>query len=294
MKAIVLVAHGTVERLEELPAFLANIRRGHPAPEEVVREVRRRYEAIGGRSPLNDLTRSLANKLEAALGVKTRMANRLWDPYPKEVLARLAAEGVRRVCVVPLAQHSAAVYGAAVREAAAPLGLEVVCAPNWGRSEALVDAFATAAREALADLPREATRLVLTAHSLPLAVIKAGDAYADEVRASADLVLERLGPSAPEHALCYQSQGMGGGEWLGPDLFATLDAIARGGARHVVVAPIGFLTDHVEILYDLDIEARAKAAERGLELRRARSLNDSDALVRALVEVARPLLAESV
>jgi ferrochelatase len=291
MNALVLIAHGTVDRLDDLPAFLANIRRGQPAPEEIAREVRRRYEAIGGRSPLNDVTRSLAAKVEAALGTTTRMASRLWDPYPKEVLASLAAEGVTRVAVVPLAQHSAGVYGAAVKQAAALLGLEVVCAPNWGRTPALLDAFAAATREALADLPRDATRLVLTAHSLPTFVIKGGDPYAEEVAASAELVVERLGAGAPKHVVCYQSQGMGGAaEWLGPDLQTTLDRIAEEGAKHVVVAPIGFLADHVEILYDLDIEARAWATSRGMTLRRTRSLNDSDAMVRAIIDVARPLL----
>src|SRR5262245_46569822 len=162
MNAVVLIAHGTVERLDDLPHFLANIRRGRAAPDEIVREVRRRYEAIGGRSPLNDIKRRLAEKVEASPGVKTRMAMRLWEPYPNEVLASLAAEGVTRVCVVPLAQHSAAVYGAAVKEAAAPLGLEVACAPNWGRSPALADAFAQTVKDALGDLPAERTRLVMT------------------------------------------------------------------------------------------------------------------------------------
>jgi ferrochelatase len=290
MNAVVLIAHGTVERLDDLPAFLANIRRGQPAPDAMVRELRARYERIGGRSPLNDITARLAEKVEAALGVKTRVAMRLWEPYPTEVLARLAEEGVTRVCVVPLAQHSAAVYGAAVREAAAPLGIAVACAPNWGRSNPLVEAFAAAARAALAGLAPDATRLVMTAHSLPLVVIRRGDPYAEEVQASAELVAARLGPNAPKHLVCYQSQGMGGGEWLGPDLASTLDAVKRDGAEHVVVAPIGFLADHVEILYDLDIEARAWARERGLDFRRTASLNDSEAMVNAVTAVARPLL----
>jgi ferrochelatase len=293
MNALVLIAHGTVDRLEDLPAFLANIRHGHAASDAIVQEVRRRYEAIGGRSPLNAITRSLAAKVETALGVRTRMASRLWHPYPKDVIAALAAEGVTRVAVVPLAQHSAPVYAAAMNQAGAAFGLEVNCAPNWGRTPSLIEAFAALARESLADLPRDTTRLVLTAHSLPTAVIKSGDPYADEVAASAELVVARLGRSAPRHVICYQSQGIGGGsEWLGPDLAATLDALAEGGATHVVVAPIGFLADHVEILYDLDIEARARAKDRGMAFRRTRSLNDSDEMVRAVVEVARPLLRQ--
>jgi ferrochelatase len=304
VEAVLLVAHGTVERLDDLPAFLANIRRGRPAPDEVVREVRRRYEAIGGRSPLLDVTRSLAAKVERALAVPTRVAMRLWEPYPKEVLAELATIGVKRVCVVPLAQHSAAVYGAAVVEAARPFGFEVSCAANWGRTPALIDAFAGAAKDAIDRVPapeRSLARVVLSAHSLPTSIIAAGDPYEDEVRAAAELVAARLGPDAPPHVVCFQSQGMSppgarGLEpatpgWLGPDLRATFERIANEGARHVIVAPIGFLADHVEILYDLDIEARAWAKELGMTFARTRSLNDSDELARAVIEVARPLLA---
>jgi len=300
ISAVVVAGHGTVESLDELPAFLANIRRGKPAPPELEAEVRRHYEAIGGRSPLGDICAEVARKLEARLRVPVRFAARLWPPYPKEVLAELAKEGVSRVAVVPLAQHSAKVYGDAVAQAARELAegggsaIEVVCADNWGRSETLTRAFAREARDALANVPpagRSKTTLLLTAHSLPLAVIRAGDPYEREVRASAEAVVRALGADAPTHvAVAFQSQGLGHGEWLGPDLKASLDAVAGRGNTHVVVAPVGFLADHVEILYDLDIDARRLAAERGLTLTRTRSLNASDGLLDALEGVARPLL----
>lgn len=298
--AIVAIAHGTVDDLHDLPAFLTAIRRGHAPPPALVAEVRRRYEAIGGKSPLTSICRDLAHKLEARVGVPVHLAMRLWRPYPKEVLAALLDEGVERVVVLPLAQHSAHVYGESVEAAARELAKEgrasiaVVRAPNWGCEPALTRAFAGEIRRALSEAPegaRERTALLLTAHSLPLAAIHGGDPYEEEVRASASAVVRELGSECPRAVLvAFQSQGMGGGEWLGPDLPAALDALRAADTKHVVVAPIGFLADHVEILYDLDIEAHGLAKERGLSLSRTRSLNATEGLLVALENVARPLL----
>jgi ferrochelatase len=295
--ALLLVAHGTVENLDDLPAFVTNIRRGHAPPPELIAELRRRYAAIGGRSPLLDISRSLAKKLERRLGVPTRIAMRLWHPYAGAVATELAAAGVNALAVVPLAQHSAAIYGDVVKKAVSELALpmSVHCATNWGQSPALVEAYAGEIRKVLAALPREArdkTTLLLTAHSLPVAIIRAGDQYEKEFRASAEAVVKLLGEDAPRHVVAFQSQGIGTGmEWLGPDLQATLGEIAKSGQKKVIFAPIGFLADHVEILYDLDVEAREWARGLGLETERAASLNDSDALVEAIAAVAAPLLA---
>jgi ferrochelatase len=301
-RGVLLIAHGTVEHLDDLPAFLANIRRGHAAPPELVAEVRRRYEAIGGQSPLLAISRSAAARLEGLLGVPVRVAMRLWSPYPREVLRELAEAGARDVAVVPLAQHSAKVYEAAVREAAAELpGTRVVAAANWGRTPELVAAFAAAlvaALESVSAEDRAATSVLFTAHSLPTAVVRAGDPYEEEFRASAALVARAVGDAMPRWSACFQSQGMGTGpggrpiEWMGPDLKSALEEQARAGVRHVVLAPIGFLADHVEILYDLDIEAVGWARKLGIRLSRTASLNDGQSLVAALAAVARPLLAE--
>ncbi|MBL8612555.1 MAG: ferrochelatase [Myxococcales bacterium] len=300
-KAVLLVAHGTVESLDDLPAFLANIRRGHAPPDDLVAEVRRRYEAIGGRSPLLDTSRRLAAKVSALVGVPARVAMRLWHPYPAEVLGELAPGGPLGVAVVPLAQHSAAIYAGAVREAAAALpDVKVAAAANWGLAPGLVAAFAARLERALAalgDAARADTEVLFSAHSLPAAVAASGDPYEHEVRQSARAIAEAT-PRIPEFRVCFQSQGMSKGpggrtiEWLGPDLRAALvDAKARG-KRRVVVAPVGFLSDHVEILYDLDIEAAAWASELGISLSRTESLNDGDDLARVVADLARPLLAE--
>jgi ferrochelatase len=300
--AVLLVAHGTVEQLDELPEFLANIRRGHPAPPELLAEVRRRYEAIGGQSPLNAINRELAAHLEERLGLPVRFANRLFHPYPTPILTALAASGVKEIVVVPLAQHSASVYGDAVKKAAkdAGLDLEITSAPNWGRIPELTDAYARAIVTELQRIPdgeRDRTSLLLTAHSLPLSVIEAGDPYETEFRGSAEDVAARVRELAPgsfvDHQIAFQSQGMSTGPggrpmaWLGPDLRSRLEMLAATGRKEVVLAPIGFLADHVEILYDLDIEARGWADELGITLRRSASLNATDALVSALAGLVR-------
>jgi ferrochelatase len=290
--AVLLFAHGTVDSLDELPEFLANIRRGHAAPPELVLELRRRYEAIGGKSPLNDINRRLAVKLEAKLGVPVRMANRLARPYARDVLAELAREGATRVAVVPLAQYSAHVYADAARAAArdAAPALELACAESWGSDAALVEAFASRIRAKL-----QGGTVVLSAHSLPVAAIRAGDPYERDFRASVAAIEARLGDA--NAVVAFQSQGMSSGprpvEWLGPGLRETIESLARAGEKRVVVAPIGFLADHVEILYDLDVEAKAWADELGLDFARTESLDDADDFVDVLAGIARPLLART-
>jgi ferrochelatase len=290
-EAVLLVAHGTIDDLDDLPAFLANIRRGRPAPPELGAELRRRYEAIGGRSPLNAINREVARKLEARIGVPVRLANRLWRPYTKDVLEEIAKTGIERVAVVPLAQHSAHVYAADAR--AAGVSIELACAENWGRSDALCRAFAKRILDALASAGDDArTTVLMTAHSLPRAVVAAGDPYEREVRAASQIIEAMV----HEHrdvrcALAFQSQGFGGGEWLGPDVKSALDECAARGDRLVVAAPVGFLADHVEILYDMHVEARAMAEERRMKLEVTASLNDADDFIEVLAQVARPLLS---
>lgn len=306
VEAVLLAAHGTVDDLADLPEFLANIRHGHAPPPELVREVERRYRAIGG-SPLNATNLELARKLEARLGIPVRLANRLFRPYPKDVLSELVALGARRVHVVPLAQYSASVYGDAVRRAADEVlaatgeAVELTCASNWGSEPVLVAAFASAVERVLDRDPSwsaEPVTVVFSAHSLPLRVLEAGDPYEKDVRASAESVAAELSRRRPgaaiDHVVAFQSQGMAtpGARpvpWLGPDLATTLEALGKRGVRRVLFSPIGFLADHVEILYDLDVEAAAVCASLGLSMRRAPSLNAETPLVEVLESLVRSL-----
>jgi protoporphyrin/coproporphyrin ferrochelatase len=300
-RAVLLVSHGTIDDLDDLPAFVTQVRRGHPPSSEVVAELRRRYQTIGGRSPLNAISAALASKLAESLKLRVAWANRLWKPYVRDVLADLGRDGVKRVAFVALAQHSAHVYAQDARQAAQGAGVVLACAPNWGDSQKLHEAFAERIMSAMAGL-RDVSRatLLMTAHSLPKAVVLRGDPYEEEVRKAAEAIAEivrgRIGHDVSAN-VAYQSQGLGVRgpdgkpiEWLGPDVRTVLDEAAARGDRSVVFAPIGFLADHVEILYDLDVEARAMAEERSLGYVRAASLNADDDLVDVLAGVARPLL----
>jgi ferrochelatase len=293
--AVLLTCHGTVDRTEDIPAFLSNIRQGRPTPEAVIAEVTHRFERIGG-SPLMRITAAQAEALARRIGVPVRVAGRLWGPYAAEAIADLVREGASTLVSLPMAPQSVDVYHASVREAAAAHpGLALRCAPSWGLEPRLIDAFVETVDEALARFPeaeRAGVSVILSAHSLPQRVIDAGDPYERQFRAMAAAVEARIIPRGNPVRVAFQSQGMGGGAWLGPDLPATFADLAASGARAVVVAAIGFLTDHVETLYDLDIEAPQLAARAGIaRFERAPALNARPSLVAALEAVVRPLLA---
>lgn len=282
--AVLLVSHGTMASLDELPQFLASIRRGHPAPPELVAEVRRRYEAIGGESPLLGINQRLAEKLAARIGLPVYAAARHGSPALSEVLARIPE---RHVKVLPLAQHSAPVYEAAVRELEA--GHSYTFVPNWGQHPGLLGLYANKVEHAIASVG-EPARVLFSAHSLPQAVIDAGDPYEAEIRAAA-AEIGRIA-NVQNARIVFQSQGLQGAggrpvPWLGPTLESALEEAARDGERHVIVAPVGFLADHVEILYDLDLEAKARAEALGLGFVRTESLNDDNALVTVLAQLVQ-------
>ncbi len=285
-----LVAHGTVTDLDDLPGFVRNIRRGRPPPPGLVEELRRRYEAIGG-SPLLEITGRQGRALGEVLGLPVLTAMRLWHPSVEDVLCDGVEQGYERLCVLPLAPFSVHVYCDAAERSLASIkdGLErvpeLVRVEPWGTESAFVEAHAARIERALGEAGEAA--LVLTAHSLPSRAIAAGDPYADQVSACAKAVGEKLGRA---YRLAYQSQGADGGDWLGPDVKSTLEQIRADGLRSVIVAPIGFPAEHVETLYDLDIEAARQARELGLDWQRVPALDDDPGLVQALAAVARRAL----
>jgi ferrochelatase len=293
---LLLLGHGTVEDLDDLPPFLSNIRRGRPAPPELVHEIRRRYAAIGG-SPLLHISRALATAVARSTGAHVHLAMRFWHPFARDVLRGLGPWPGRTLRVIPLAPYSGPVYAGemmTLAEAARAEGLEppaLSCAPSWGTEPLLLDGFADRLRAVLAPLTeaqRRAAHVFFTAHSLPLSVIRQGDPYPAEVRAAADAVAARVALESPWRVV-YQSQGATADPWLGPTVRESLLDIASQGAKDVIFCPIGFLSDHIEILYDLDIEARAEAERAGLSYRRSESLNVAPALVAAITAVAARL-----
>jgi ferrochelatase len=286
--AVLLTAHGTVANLEELPSFLSRIRGGRAVSPELLAETRRRYELVGG-SPLLRVTEEQAALLERRAGVPVFVGMRLAEPSIDAALARAAERGIERIVVAPLAPFSVHVYAAAVEAARARLTATGVAAPAlvvvepWGLESAFVRAHAAAIRPHL----EPSSALLLTAHSLPLVALREGDPYERQVRETADAIGRELGVP---FELAFQSQGEGGGEWLGPTLKSALEAAKASGAARVLVAPFGFLTEHVETLYDLDIEARGQAEALGLVWKRVPALGHAEGLIEALAKaVSRAL-----
>lgn len=293
--AVLLIAFGGPERMEDVRPFLANVLKGRPAPPERVEAVVHHYELIGGRSPLNELTRRQAAALEALLAsagpaLPVHVGMRNWHPYLADTLAAMRDAGVRRAIGIILApQQNDAGWGRYQRDVAdarAALGggaPEVDFAPNWHAHPLFIDAAVARAREALAALPAERRRgvqLVCTAHSIPTAMAAASP-YEGQLRVGAALIAEQLG--FREHRLAYQSRsGNPRDPWLEPDIGAVVREEAARGTRELLVVPIGFVCDHVEVLYDLDIEARQIADQAGIGFTRAATVNDHPSFIRML------------
>ena len=288
MTAVLLLAHGTPESLDQMPEYLTRVRGGRPPGPELLEEMRRNYAAIGGRSPLTDLTRAQADALRAALGEGARVyvGMRNWRPYIADALAAAAADGALDLVALPMAPQystlSIGKYQDAVRQATPP-GLNVRFVDSWYDHPGLTAAFAEKLEEARR---REAESAVLfTAHSLPVRAVREGDPYPDQVARTAAAVAARAGVAS--YRLAYQSAGRTPEPWLGPSLEEALDEAAREGSARVLVAPIGFVCDHTEILFDIDVAAAATARARGIALSRTASLNTSPTFIRALADLVR-------
>jgi protoporphyrin/coproporphyrin ferrochelatase len=275
-RGVLLLAHGAPERIEDVPQYLSFVRGGQPVSPRVLEEVTSRYAAIGGSSPLTHWTRVQADALQTLLGIPVFWGMRNWRPFVQETMEQVRAACVDRLACVCLApQFSEMSVGLYMKHtSAAADGVELAWATSYHTEPLLIDAFA----ERLQNLHG---KVLFTAHSLPAP----NEQYDCESRATASAVAVRLGLIDWEFA--YQSQGMSGGTWLGPTVESCLDRYAAQGLREVVIAPIGFVCDHVEILYDIDVLFRAYAAERGIALTRPESLNGSPTFTAALAEVVK-------
>ena len=287
MKAVLLLAHGTPESLDDMPEYLTRVRGGRPPSPELIEEMRGNYGAIGGRSPLTEITLAQASALASALGgMPVYVGMRNWRPYIADVLAEAAKAGVRELVAVPMAPQystlSVGKYKEAV-ERSRPDRLTVRFVDSWHEHPGLLDAFAEKVRAA--GPAGSWDEVIFTAHSLPERVVREGDPYPEQVAATARGVAERAGLARHRHA--YQSAGRTPEPWLGPALEQVLGEVARRGARRALVVPIGFVCDHTEVLFDIDVQAQAAARAEGLTLRRTESLNTSPVLIRALADLVR-------
>jgi ferrochelatase len=296
--AVLLLAHGTPDSVEDIPCFLHAVTGGRPLPQAVIDEVKHRYGLIG-RSPLRDLTMGQAEAVSRELQMPVYVGMRNWEPYIRDVVPKMAADGVRRavaVCLAPQnSRTSTGLYKKAVMgENGAPFAVEFV--ESWHDHPLLVRAFAerlekgwkAVCADAGARLP-----IIFTAHSVPTRTITEGDPYEEQARQTADLVaLQVPSISVDDYVFAFQSQGMSGGPWIGPTVEDTIVSLKEKGHAGVFIQPIGFLCDHVEVLYDIDIAFRKFAADRGMKLWRAESLNDSPLLTAALADVVRSRLEQ--
>jgi ferrochelatase len=288
--AVLLIAHGSPERVEDIPAFLKNISRGRPMPEEVIREVQHRYSLIGS-SPLTRITLAQAAGVERALGVPAYVGMRNWHPYIGEALQRMAADNVGHAVAICLAPHnsrtSVGLYKEVLFGQQPTFSIDFV--EEWHDNSALIAAFAekliTSWTQACTNEQRRIP-VLFTAHSVPRRTISDGDPYEAQTRETAALVATQC-PEIGKWWFAFQSQGMSGGEWLGPTVEDTLLELSTAGHKAVFLQPIGFVCDHVEILYDVDILFRDFAAQRGMKLYRAESLNDSPTFIQAVAGLAR-------
>jgi ferrochelatase len=287
---VLLMAHGTPSSLDEMPEYLRLVRGGRAPSAELVEEMRHNYQAIGGRSPLTDLTFAQAAALRARLGdaVPVAVGMRNWTPFIKDAVSQLVSQGVSRLVGIPLAPQFSTLsivkyFDAA--ESVLPSGIALQRAGAYHDHPLLVEAFAERVREAD---PQAGEEVVFTAHALPQRVIDAGDPYASEVETTARLVAARAGIGSYQRA--YQSAGRTPEPWIGPDLSDLLRERAAAGVRRFLIVPIGFVCDHTEILFDIDVQARGTADQCGVALRRTGSLNTSPIFIRLLEALARERL----
>jgi ferrochelatase len=298
--AVLLLAHGTPDSTEEIPAYLANVTSGRPLPPSVVAEIQHRYSLIG-RSPLTEITFQQSALIAQELGIPTYVGMRNWKPYIRDTVLQMAADGITHALAICLAPHNSRTSVGLYRRAVigetgnAPFTVDFI--PEWHSEPLLIRAFAEKLRDGWSRACVEANApvpVLFTAHSVPVRTIEAGDDYERQTRETAALVAASIPEIEGNWRFAFQSQGMSGGEWLGPTVESVIDELAATGRSYLFVQPIGFVCDHVEVLFDVDIAFKQYAASRGITLSRAESLNDSVLFARAVAQLARTRLGAAV
>lgn len=281
--AVIAMAYGSPSRVEDITAYYADIRGGRPVAPERLAELEERYRRIGGASPLNEITERQRAALERELGLPVYVGMKHWSPWIADAARRAAAAGIERIVGLVLAPHYSRMSVGGYRErleAALDGSAELRFIESWHDHEPFLAVLADRVRGT-------AAHVIFTAHSLPERILAAGDPYRDQLLETSRLVAQRAGIPDERWSFAFQSESATGEPWLGPDILDHLDALHADGVRAVLVAPVGFVADHLEILWDIDVEARERAETLGLELERIRSLNDDPAFIRALAELVR-------
>lgn len=304
---VLLLAYGGPDSLDVVPAYLLDIRGGRETPQHLVDEITERYRLIGGRSPLLEITRSVAARLQDAVGLPVYVGMRHWRPWIQDTVAQMVADGVQRMVAVCMTPHysrmSIGAYRARLDEALqaqrelAGRDMEVAFVRSWHDQPDYLDAIAANVRDTLQRWPdgvRDEVVIIFTAHSLPESIIQSGDPYDQQLQETARLLAKRL-DLAPAAAgaepggwmFSYQSAAQTGVPWLGPQIEAVIPSLAARGVRNALIAPIGFIADHVEVLYDIDIGVQEIATAQGVRVERTPMLNDSPGVIAALADLVR-------
>jgi len=297
--AVLLLAHGSPDSVEQVPDFLLRVTGGRPLPRPVVEEVKHRYGLIG-RSPLTELTLKQAELLARELGMPVYVGMRNWKPFIADAVRAMVSDGIEHAVAICLAPQNSRTSVGLYRSdlSSNPTSFAVDFVESWHDHPLLIRAFAERLRVGLDRARREAGTqeipIIFTAHSVPERTIADGDPYESQAKETASLVAREAALASGDWAFAFQSQGMSGGAWLGPRVEDTILSLKEKGHRVVFVHPVGFLCDHVEVLYDIDIGFKQFAETQGMQLWRAESLNDSSLLVAALADVARSRLSQSL
>ena len=293
--AVMLMAYGTPRHRDEIEPYYTDIRRGRPPTPEALADLVARYEAIGGLSPLAELTERQQQRLQQELdaidpgGYRVELGLKHADPKIEASVEQLASEGVTKITGLVLAPHystySIGQYLDRTRTAAEPHGISVSGVDSWATEPAFVEFIASDLAARLEHMPAD-SHVVFTAHSLPQRIIDSGDPYPDELRSTAQAVAARVGlEEGNGWSIGWQSAGRTPEPWIGPDILDVIDGLgANGTHRGVIVSAVGFVADHLEVLYDLDIEARARAEQAGLAFDRTACVNDDPAVLHALAQ----------
>ncbi len=297
MTGVLVMAYGTPTSREDVEAYYTRIRHGRPPSDELLADLVRRYDAIGGTSPLAQRTADQVNALRDSLAAtnpgqyQVVFGSKYEPPLLEDAARELLARGVTRVVGLVLAPHSSSMstdqYMARAREALGE-GVEFVAVGAWWDAEGFADLIARRVTGALATIPpgrRAHAEVVFSAHSLPESILASGDTYPEQLADSAERAAQLAG--LDHFSLAWQSAGRTGDVWLGPDILVVLRELAARGVRDVVSCPIGFVADHLEVLYDIDVDAQRVAHEVGLNLVRTTSLNDDPDFIAVLSRVVR-------
>lgn len=294
---VIIMAYGGLNQLAEIPGYLADIRNGRTTPKHVLEEIRNNYQQIGGKSPLLEITHRQVAAIKAQLDTskfKLYIGMRHWSPWIEDTIKDMLNDGISQAIGLVLAPHYSSM-SIAKYQAKIAVGLEMHRGQiNFSHIESyhsapgLVQAFANRVQEGIDRWPRETradVHVVLSAHSLPVRILKMGDPYAIQLMETAGLVAEKAGLEDQQWSWSYQSAGRSPEPWLGPQLPEHLLNLAGKGIRNVVSVPIGFVSDHVEILYDIDIQAQKVSEELGIRLERPPALNDDPLFIKTLVKL---------